>query len=39
MWELKGLEVSDCRLDVESEAIKYLLEARFEMRDNDSMIA
>jgi len=37
--ELKGLEISDCRHKIESEAIKYLLEARFEISDNASMIA
>jgi hypothetical protein len=38
-WESKGLDISACRQDIESEAIKYLLEARFEIKDKASMIA
>jgi hypothetical protein len=36
--ESKGLDISDCRHDIESGAIKYLLEARLEIRDKASMI-
>lgn len=30
-WKIKGLDISDCRHDIESEAIKNLLGARFEI--------
>jgi hypothetical protein len=37
-WESKGLHINDCRHDIESEEIKYLLEIRLEIRDKASII-
>lgn len=38
-WESKGLDISAYRQDIESEAIKYLLESSFEIRNKAWMIA